>query len=44
MERLQRLASELAVLGPQGSQDHIHAKVDALANTFNAFKDTVREK
>ncbi|XP_029926299.1 dystonin isoform X3 [Myripristis murdjan] len=44
METLQTLCKELASLNPEGSMSQIQSKMDNLSNTFNAFKDTVREK
>uniref|UniRef100_A0A674CR72 Dystonin n=1 Tax=Salmo trutta TaxID=8032 RepID=A0A674CR72_SALTR len=44
VEMLQMLSKELANMGPEGSKAQIQSKMDNLSNTFNAFKNTVKEK
>ncbi|XP_055745835.1 dystonin-like isoform X6 [Salvelinus fontinalis] len=44
VEMLQMLSNELANMGPEGSKAQIQRKMDKLSNTFNAFKNTVKEK
>uniref|UniRef100_A0A4W5PY58 Dystonin n=1 Tax=Hucho hucho TaxID=62062 RepID=A0A4W5PY58_9TELE len=44
VEMLQTLSKELANMGPEGSKAQIQSKMDNLSNTFNAFKNTVKEK
>ncbi|XP_045078903.1 LOW QUALITY PROTEIN: dystonin [Coregonus clupeaformis] len=44
VEMLQKLSKELSNMGPEGSMAQIQGKMDNLSNTFNAFKDTVKEK
>ncbi|XP_071265283.1 microtubule-actin cross-linking factor 1-like isoform X26 [Salvelinus alpinus] len=44
VEMLQMLSKELANMGPEGSKAQIQRKMDNLSNTFNAFKNTVKEK
>ncbi|XP_038830544.1 dystonin [Salvelinus namaycush] len=44
VEMLQMLSKELANMGPEGSKAQIQRKMDKLSNTFNAFKNTVKEK
>ncbi|XP_062375938.1 dystonin [Sardina pilchardus] len=44
VETLQRLSKELSQLGTEASKAQIQGKMDTLSSTFNAFKDTVREK
>uniref|UniRef100_A0A8C7V068 Dystonin n=1 Tax=Oncorhynchus mykiss TaxID=8022 RepID=A0A8C7V068_ONCMY len=38
------LSKELANMGPEGSKAQIQSKMDKLSDTFNAFKNTVKEK
>ncbi|XP_030626347.1 dystonin [Chanos chanos] len=44
VEMLQKLSNELAELGPEGSKAMIQSRMETLSNTFNSFKDTVKEK
>ncbi|XP_060781397.1 dystonin isoform X6 [Neoarius graeffei] len=44
METLHLLAKELSNCGPEGSTALIQGKMANLSNTFNTFKDTVKEK
>ncbi|KAG7334350.1 hypothetical protein KOW79_002757 [Hemibagrus wyckioides] len=44
METLHLLAKELSNSGPEGSEALIQGKMANLSNTFNTFKDTVKEK
>ncbi|XP_031661073.1 dystonin isoform X12 [Oncorhynchus kisutch] len=44
VEMLQMLSKELANMGPEGSKAQIQSKMDKLSDTFNAFKNTVKEK
>ncbi|KAK6301543.1 hypothetical protein J4Q44_G00275960 [Coregonus suidteri] len=44
VEMLQTLSKELANMGPEGSNAQIQSKMDNVSNTFNAFKNTVKEK
>ncbi|GAA6101616.1 dystonin isoform X17 [Tachysurus ichikawai] len=44
MEILNLLAKELSNSGPEGSTALIQGKMANLSNTFNTFKDTVKEK
>ncbi|XP_047667970.1 dystonin isoform X24 [Tachysurus fulvidraco] len=44
METLNFLAKELSNAGPEGSTALIQGKMANLSNTFNTFKDTVKEK
>ncbi|MCJ8730922.1 hypothetical protein PDJAM_G00189710 [Pangasius djambal] len=44
METLHLLSKELANSGPEGSTALIQGKLANLSNTFNTFKDTVKEK
>ncbi|XP_060727867.1 dystonin isoform X10 [Tachysurus vachellii] len=44
METLNLLAKELSNSGPEGSTALIQGKMANLSNTFNTFKDTVKEK
>ena len=44
VEMLQSLSKELSNMCPDGNKTHIQAKMDDLSKTFNAFKDTVKEK
>lgn len=44
METLHLLSKELSNCGPEGSTALIQGKMANLSNTFNTFKDTVKEK
>uniref|UniRef100_A0A8C8ESR4 Dystonin-like n=1 Tax=Oncorhynchus tshawytscha TaxID=74940 RepID=A0A8C8ESR4_ONCTS len=44
VEMLQMLSKELANMGPEGSKAQIQSKMDKLSDTFNTFKNTVKEK
>ncbi|KAI5108559.1 dystonin [Silurus meridionalis] len=44
METLHALSKELSNSGPEGSTALIQGKMANLSNTFNTFKDTVKEK
>ena len=44
VEMLQMLSKELANMGPEGSKAQIQSKMDKLSDTFDAFKNTVKEK
>ncbi|XP_041644812.1 dystonin isoform X11 [Cheilinus undulatus] len=44
LEKLQTLSKELSELNPDGNKSQIQNKLDNLANTFNTFKNTVKEK
>lgn len=44
METLHLLSKELSNSGPEGSAALIQGKMTNLSNTFNTFKDTVKEK
>ncbi|KAJ8013741.1 hypothetical protein DPEC_G00032940 [Dallia pectoralis] len=44
IETLQKLSKELSNMGPEGSEAQIQGKMDNLSNTFNVFKDTLKEK
>ncbi|TSN48476.1 Dystonin [Bagarius yarrelli] len=44
METLQLLSKELSNSGPEGGTALIQGKMANLSNTFNTFKDTVKEK
>ncbi|XP_028976222.2 dystonin isoform X23 [Esox lucius] len=44
VEMLQKLSMELSSMDPEGSKAQIQGKMDNLSNTFNAFRDTLKEK
>lgn len=44
METLHSLSKEISNSGPEGSAALIQGKMANLSNTFNTFKDTVKEK
>ncbi|XP_056148223.1 dystonin [Lampris incognitus] len=44
LEMLQKLVKELSEISPEGNMAQIQSRLDTVSNTFDAFKDTVREK
>ncbi|XP_060895593.1 dystonin [Labrus mixtus] len=44
LEKLQTLSKELSEISSDGNKSQIQNRMDNLSNTFNTFKDTVKEK
>lgn len=44
LENLQTLSKELSEMSPDGNKTQIQSKMENLSNSFNTFKNTVKEK
>lgn len=44
IEMLKQLSTELVDMGSENSKAQIQGKLETLSNSFEAFKDTVKEK